>query len=296
VNTGDPYASRVGLGSELVRREDPVVWGHGHAPLDRGQLVRYQRDGFLVIDGLFTSTEVARLMAAAEELRAKAGPERDDVVIEPSGRAVRSLFRVHRQHALLAELVADRRIAGVARQILGDQVYVHQSRVNFKPAFVGEPFSWHSDFETWPVEDGMPRMRALSASLLLTENTEANGPLQVIPGSHQWYVRCAGRTPADHYKTSLREQRYGSPAPEAIARLTEKRAPHAITGVAGTVVFFDCNMMHSSGPNKSDQPRHNVFLVYNSLVNRLVSPFGGVPPRPEFLAERLATPLAVAGP
>lgn len=296
MNSRDPYASRVGLSSTLVHREDPVVWGDSDGPLDRGQRVRYQRDGFLVMEGLLAKSEVERLLAAAEELTLRAVPGRDDVILEPQGCAVRSLFRVHHQHARYAELAADRRIAGVARQILGDQVYVHQSRVNFKPAFEGAPFSWHSDFETWHVEDGMPRMRVLSASVLLTDNTEHNGPLQVIRGSHHWYVRCAGHTPLDHYKTSLREQHYGSPDPAALTQLGARTRTRAITGVAGTVVFFDCNLMHSSGPNTSALPRHNVFLVYNSAVNRLVAPFGGVPPRPDFLAERTVSPLAIVGP
>ena len=53
----------------------------------------------------------------------------------------------------------------IAEQILGSQVYIHQSRVNLKPGFKGKEFYWHSDFETWHIEDGMPRMRALSCSI-----------------------------------------------------------------------------------------------------------------------------------
>src|SRR3546814_10756649 len=44
------------------------------------------------------------------------------------------------------------------------------SRLNYKPGFKGKEFYWHSDFETWHVEDGMPQMRALSMSILLAEN------------------------------------------------------------------------------------------------------------------------------
>jgi hypothetical protein len=47
-------------------------------------------------------------------------------------------------------------VVGPARQLLGSDVYVHQSRVNFKPGFNGQDFYWHSDFETWHAEDGMP--------------------------------------------------------------------------------------------------------------------------------------------
>src|SRR3546814_3582850 len=106
----------------------------------------------------------------------------------------------------MARLAADDRLAGVARFLLGDDVYVHQSRLNYKPGFVGKEFYWHSDFETWHVEDGMPQMRALSMSILLAPNTVLNGPLMIIPGSHRKYLTCVGETPEDHYRSSLKKQ------------------------------------------------------------------------------------------
>jgi len=205
-----------------------------------------------------------------------------------------SVFRVHRDSQMFRGLTADHRLAGAARQILGDEVYIHQSRINFKPAFEGEPFSWHSDFETWHVEDGMPRMRALSASVLLTTNTEHNGPLLVIPGSHRRYVRCAGTTPPDHYKVSLRNQEYGSPDRAAITELARDVQLASVTGPPGTVVLFDCNLMHASGGNVTPLARHNVFLVYNAVSNALRAPYAQLSPRPHFLAEREVVPLARA--
>jgi ectoine hydroxylase len=136
------------------------------------------------------------------------------------------------------------------------------------------------------MEDGMPRMRALSISLLLTPNTAHNGPLLVVPGSHKRYVRCVGATPEDHFKQSLRRQQIGVPAREALRALVEESSIESVLGPAGTVVFFDCNLMHGSGGNITPLPRHNVFLVYNSAENTLQAPFSGQKARPEFLAER----------
>jgi ectoine hydroxylase len=182
--------------------------------------------------------------------------------------------------------VDDPRIGDVARQILGGDVYVHQSRVNFKPAFEGKSFPWHSDFETWHLEDGMPRMRALSVSLLLSPNVVQNGPLMLIPGSHRRFVRCVGETPDEHFRQSLRKQEFGVPDEASLTTLTNEHGLTSAVGPSGTVVFFDCNVMHGSSSNITPFPRHNVFLVYNSVENRVVAPFGGTPPRPTFLAER----------
>ena len=170
-------------------------------------------------------------------------------------------------------------------------MYVHQSRVNFKPALDGAEFFWHSDFETWHTEDGMPRMRALSASLMLTESNAFNGPLLVVPGSHRTYVTCVGPTPPDHYRQSLRRQQIGTPCRDALDHLVSDSGIEAPVGGPGSVLFFDCNTMHGSTGNLSPWPRINLFVVYNSVQNALVAPFGGQPPRPEHIAERSIDPI-----
>src|SRR3546814_9792914 len=103
----------------------------------------------------------------------------------------------------MARLASDARLSEVARFLLGDRVYIHQSRLNYKPGFKGKEFYWHSDFETWHVEDGMPRMRALSMSVLLAENTPHNGPLMLTPGSHQTYLTCVGETRSEEHTSEL---------------------------------------------------------------------------------------------
>lgn len=286
----DPYVSRTGDDWAMVQRRDPVVWERGAAgPLSAEQLEQFAERGYLVLRGLLSAVEVAALRAEAARMRESADRASDEVIAEPGvagGEAVRSIFRVHKRNSAFRELADDDRLRGAARQILGSDVYIHQSRINFKPGFDGRPFQWHSDFETWHIEDGMPAMRAVSASVLLTANTEHNGPLMIIPGSHRLYVRCVGETPPDHYKQSLRVQEYGVPPRDALAQMVGRLGIESATGDAGTVVLFDCNAMHGSAGNITPMPRNNVFLVYNSVHNRLVEPFGGRPPRPGFLGER----------
>jgi ectoine hydroxylase len=287
--TRDPYESRVRPEPEVVDRLDPVVYARTGArgPLTREQVTHYEHTGYLELDGLLSAAEVRTLKAELDKLRVAAqGIDPETLVVEPDGRELRSIFCIHEQSRLFARLASDERLAGIARYLLGDEVYVHQSRLNYKPGFFGKEFYWHSDFETWHIEDGMPRMRALSMSIALTENTDYNGPLMVIPGSHRHYVRCVGETPDDHYKQSLRKQEYGVPDPKSLSRLFEEGGIVAPTGPAGKIVLFDCNTMHGSNSNISPLPRSNVFLVYNSVRNRLVTPFGGKAPRPEFIATR----------
>ncbi|MFO7306228.1 MAG: ectoine hydroxylase [Gammaproteobacteria bacterium] len=285
----DPYVSRVASVPEIVDRVDPVVYARPGTtgPLTPEQVAQYDRQGFLEIDGLFDAEELAAMLTELERLqRAQAELDPETLILEPQGQELRSIFAIHTQSRLFARLARDERLVGIARYLLGDDVYVHQSRLNYKPGFFGKEFYWHSDFETWHIEDGMPRMRALSCSLTLTRNTEYNGPLMLIPGSHRRYVRCVGETPDEHYKQSLRKQEYGVPDPDSLRALYEEGGIVAPTGEAGKLIIFDCNVMHGSNSNISPLPRSNVFLVYNSVSNRLVAPFGNKPPRPEFLATR----------
>ena len=285
----DLYPSRLLDRPELIERRDPVVYGEPAlpGPLGAAQLESYAEHGFLVMPSLFGLEETRALDDALLEwtaLRDVRGLE--ETITEPGGTAVRSIFRVHELHPPCARLARDPRLLGVARQILGSAVYMHQSRANLKPGFSGKDFYWHSDFETWHVEDGMPRMRALSVSLALTENFAVNGPLMLVPRSQRLYVACVGATPADHYKASLKKQEYGVPDQESLQTLVDRGGIAAPIGPPGTAVFFDCNTMHGSNSNITPYPRRNLFFVYNSVENRLQDPYCGLGPRPEHIASR----------
>src|SRR5690606_30194509 len=220
------------------------------------QTAHYYRDGYLQLDGLLSADEVAFLQREVGLLLGDPGGlDPETVITESEGKEIRSIFEIHAQSSVMARLAADERLVGVARFLLGDEVYLHQSRLNYKPGFQGREFYWHSDFETWHVEDGMPRMRALSMSILLAENTPHNGPLMLIPGSHRAFLTCVGATPEDHYRTSLKKQEYGVPDEDSLAELAHRHGIVATTGKPGSVVIFDCNVMHGSNGNITPFPR-----------------------------------------
>jgi len=291
----DIYPSRTSNGSAIIARQDPVVYGNGDYAhgLDVGQVSSYESNGFIVIEDVFSPEEVEALSKEVKNLTTDSDiaglPE---AITEPGSDVVRSVFRVHELSERIQMLARDPRLLDVARQVLGSEVYMHQSRVNLKPGLKGKEFYWHSDFETWHVEDGMPAMRALSCSVLLTDNNECNGPLMLVPGSHTQFISCEGETPDNHYQASLKKQEFGIPDPLSIKMLVDHGGIHAATARAGSVIFFDCNTMHASAGNLSPWARSNVFMVYNSVENTLENPKYGLSPRPEYLGARQAvTPL-----
>ena len=277
-------------------RTDPVVWQDwtDQAPISQADAEAFARDGFLVLRNMFSEAEVSSLVDTAADLRRNlAGSNAAEVVTEPESDAVRTVFNLENHHPLMARLSQDQRLAGIARFLLGDEVYIHQSRLNYKPGFTGKEFYWHSDFETWHAEDGMPRMRAVSASLLLTDNRAHNGALMLMPGSHKTFVSCQGETPDGNHKNSLKKQEVGTPSQNSLRDLARMHGITDAEGPAGTLVLFDCNTIHGSNGNITPDPRSNAFFVYNAVSNALADPFAASEPRPDYLGHR-GTPQPIA--
>ncbi|MFG3236880.1 ectoine hydroxylase [Streptomyces antibioticus] len=289
----DLYPTR-GTTEVSVPRRDPVVWGPPGTPgpVPAAGLAAYERDGFLTVDRLISDDEVTVCRRELERLvsdpQVRADPRS---IVEPRSQEIRSVFEVHRLSPVFASLVRDERLVGRARQILGSDVYVHQSRINVKPGFGAGGFYWHSDFETWHAEDGLPSMRTVSVSIALTENRDTNGSLMIMPGSHRTFLGCAGATPKDNYKKSLQMQDAGTPSDEALTELAGEYGIRLFTGPAGSATWFDCNCMHGSGDNITPFPRSNVFIVFNSVENAAVEPFAAPVRRPEYIGARDFTPV-----
>lgn len=283
--TTDRYHTRVMASPIAYQRPDPVLWD----PKMRTRYADFEANGFTHLDRVLDDrqvrgclSEVARL-GEEPELR---GDER--IVREKGSSAVRSIFDIANLSLVVSDAIEESGAAGIAAEILGSQVYVHQSRLNYKPGFRGGAFYWHADFETWHAEDGMPAPRAVSASIALTDNHHFNGPLMVMPGSHRTFLQCVGATPPRYFEESLVDEipRVGVPNEQMISEQYDQHGIDVVTGAAGSMTLFDSNLLHASAGNISPVPRANIFVVFNSVDNALEPPYCGSAPRPEFLAAR----------
>lgn len=288
----DFYPSRKSETPAILKRKDPVIHTDrtkdSKAPLSKEQLDSYEKNGFLQIRNFFSPEDVTDMQKAIFELQeSNKQVSSDKVIREPESEDIRSIFHVHRDDAYFENVANDQRIIDIINHLLGSDVYIHQSRINYKPGFKGKEFDWHSDFETWHVEDGMPRMRAVSLSIALSDNYVFNGPLMLIPGSQNYYVSCVGETPDDNYKESLKKQKLGIPDHDSLRWLAEQGGGISVpTGEAGSITLFESNTMHGSSSNITPYSRNNLFMVYNSVENRLQKPFSGGKERPEYIAVR----------
>lgn len=255
--------------------------------LSNEQLAAYERDGVIVLPDLFGAGEIDAMIAEVEALAARDLPGH---VREAGGGALRALHGCHRDSALFDRLVRQPRLVGIARQLLGPQVYLHQFKINMKAAFSGETWQWHQDYIFWLKEDGMPEPLPINLAILLDDVTEVNGPLCFIPGTHR-IGTIDVRPPArgeDWQANFSASLPYATPE-ELIADVARDAGIVVPKGKRGSVLLFHSNILHGSSSNMSPFPRRLAILTYNDVAN---APRGKSNPRPEFLVTRDCSAIA----
>jgi ectoine hydroxylase len=262
--------------------------------LTREQVAHYNEKGFLLLPDYFSAHEVARLKAELPAVFAGRGPER---VMERGGQAVRSVYGSHATNESFRRLTRDARVVEPARQILEDDVYVYQFKINVKAGFAGDVWQWHQDFIFWRNEDGMPDDRVINMAIFLDEVNEFNAPMFLIPGSHKEGVievparrfAVGGARGADpEWVSNLTAELKYSLDKRTVSALAEKYGMVAPKGPAGSVLIFHSNLAHASASNISPFDRVVVFITFNSVCNKPVDVDN---PRPEFLASRDNRPV-----
>ena len=145
-------------------------------------LSEYNDKGLLQLPNGFTSHDLKAIKAELPRVLAE---RTERTVMEADGKSVRSVYGVHQHNKFLSRLARHPQLLMMAQQILQDNVYVYQSKLNLKLPFAGDVWDWHQDYTYWCNEDGMPAPQAVSVAIYLDDVNEFNGPLYFLPGSHR---------------------------------------------------------------------------------------------------------------
>ncbi len=144
-------------------------------PLTAQQLRQFAEEGYLFLPGCFSEEEVAILRGEAEQIYAT---NRQEVWREKTG-APRTAFAAHTYDEAFRLLGNHPRLIHPVEQLLGEQLYMHQYKINAKAAFEGDVWQWHQDYGTWARDDGMPEPRAMNIAVFMDEVMPINGPLML---------------------------------------------------------------------------------------------------------------------
>ena len=184
------------------------------------QLKAFDEQGYCFFPNCFSEDEIALLRAEADDILKL---DRQEVWREKTG-APRTAFAAHTFSEVFGLLARHPRLVEPLRQLFGEDVYVHQFKLNAKAAFEGDVWQWHQDYGTWQRDDGMPAARAMNIAVFLDEVMPINGPLLLIPKSHkQGRVRRRPRS-GDHLLSALDARQGNRHAPCARKRKTTTAA------------------------------------------------------------------------
>ncbi len=216
-------------------------------------------DGYYVAKGVFSPDEtkaleaefdhiVAQLMTGGEELNARwTGPEMQKLADQKM--IVLHTHNVQQYSAVWAKALFHDRFIGAARQILGDNIVLHHSKLFQKPSELGAPFPVHQDWTYFPtLKDTM-----MAGIIHVSKATDEMGCLRVYPGSHK-----LGRV-AD--TSGQNESDLLSKYPLENATILEAEP--------GDVVFFHYFTLHGSMPNRSQEVRKTVLVQMYSGDDRV---------------------------
>ena len=231
--------------------------------LSAEQVEEYRHRGWTVVPDVFNDEEVKTLTDAAMEVLERRGPE---VAREQDG-SPHVCWGMHLFDERLGRLPRHPAMLGPAEQLLGQQVYVHQSRINIKQTG-GSIVEWHQDFGTYHRVDGIPEPRGIMMAVFLDDVTACNAPLLAVPGSHTEGIVSEARidpSVPDHAHTA--RYRYDI-APETMSRLVEDYGLAAITASRGSILFMDMTVVHGSSVNITPLRRLLLYVNVTTVDNR----------------------------
>jgi ectoine hydroxylase len=230
--------------------------------LDDSQIAEFDSRGYLLLPGLLDGDEAAVLQSAVPDILARQGPE---IVREKDDPTVARLaFGAHVYSEPFKCLTTLSRVLRPVQQLLRDDVYLHQTRLNPKPGFGGGGgWDWHQDYPPWHMIDGMPEPRCIMASVFIDDCTPVTSPLLVVPGSHRHgllgsklHEDARGRGYALHHIDGA-----------LLAELAEEGGIEPLIGRAGSGALVHCSLVHGSANNVSPWRRAIMYLNYNAVSN-----------------------------
>lgn len=233
-----------------------------HSTLTAEQVAQFDRDGYLVLDGVFDDATIADVRAEAD--RVESGVETflraqdDDRFMIAEAGAITFSTHLVTQSATMRSFAHHPFFAGVCADLIGPDVNLYWDQAVYKKPEKPRRFPWHQDNGYAYVEP----QQYLTCWVALSDAGVDDGCPQVVPGLHR------RGTLEHHYIEPLGWECIADPG-ELPVVAAEVRA--------GGVVVFSSLTPHLTGPNVTDRVRKAYILQYAPVGARVL---GGDPTSP----------------
>jgi ectoine hydroxylase-related dioxygenase (phytanoyl-CoA dioxygenase family) len=238
----------LGLNVTLHPWNTEFAWRSPAPPLTtltNEQAEQFDRDGFVVLEGVFPEDEIAAVRDEIDGFEAQADAflkQREDgrLMIAETGAIT---FSVHlaAKSERLAGVTRHSALLGLCADLVGPDVNLYWDQAVYKKPEKPRRFPWHQDNGYAFVEP----QQYLTCWIALTDATEDNGCPQVVPGLHRH------GTLRHTYVDPLGYECFADPE-EVVA---------APVGAGGVVVFSSLTP-HLTGPNTTSEVRKAYIVQY----------------------------------
>ncbi len=222
-------------------------------------MAQYQRDGFLIVQGLLTGTEVASLKGHIADIAGGAAPvdparlQKEPQVLEgetqPTSQtdSYRKMSHLAFEDSVFRAHALNNRILDCVESLLREKdIKLFQDQLFMKPPRIGSRQPYHQDQPLGFTFEPPDKMVTCWAAL--DEATIANGCLWMVPGTH-----ISGVIDRERWQEYEQHALTGD--------LTQERP---IELKVGDCSFHHGHTLHSSRPNLTDQRRWGYATHYVS--------------------------------
>lgn len=213
------------------------------------QIEQFHRDGWCVVDALFSADEIDAIEAFFEDFKVNGpaiydGDFRFDEV-DPTQRQVRAMHP-HRHSESAKAWGLHPRVMEVLAALLGQPALLAQTMYYFKPPGAKGQGMHQDNFYLLASP-----ATCIAAWTAIDAATLDNGCLWVVPGSHRHDIHCPKEVPGESWN------HYGD---THIKPFPRDAKPVPVTVPRGSTMFFGGQLIHGSGPNRTKDTSRRTFI------------------------------------
>ena len=213
----------------------------------------FNEKGYLVIENLLPENILKDLQKITEDFVEKSKfIKENDLIFDlsddhtPENPVVRRLKDPHLNHSVYSDIIKNNLITDVVSKLIGDNLRLEHTKLNFKTAKGGEAIEWHQDWAFYPhTNDDI-----VEVGIFLDDCGNENGPLLCVPGSHKGPID-------DHHHNGYF---IGAVDPSNSHYNLETAEP--IVAKAGSISVHHVRCLHGSRKNNSEKSRRVLFAGY----------------------------------
>lgn len=226
-------------------------------PLSAEQTSSYRRDGFILLPGVASASEVATYRPAIQTAVKKKFSEKDERGgTKEYGRYFGQVTNVWQRDEELRRFIFARRFARIAAGLMGVKgVRLYHDQALFKPAG-GRGTPWHQDQFYWPLET----MHTITMWMPLVDAPRESGTMSFASGSHH-----AGSL----IDLSISDESHKQ-FDELIARRKFPVVDYTLS--AGDATFHSGWTVHSAHANSGTRMREVITIIYFAEGTRIMQP------------------------